>query len=228
MLYVLDLDDTLYLERDYVSSGLKHVGYWAEINLGIYGFYEKAWAYFCKGIRGNLFNIVLSDNNIVDDNIVSTLVEVYRTHQPNIELLPDAIAFLETVGTSSVAVITDGYSVCQWAKIKALGLEKMVDAIFVTDDIGKEFWKPHEKAFLEAQGSFSNDQCVYIGDNPAKDFVAPRKLGWCKSVRIRRPDSLHQGVDTPTECFEITSLSELQAISKQIRLHSVINVKSKG
>ena len=34
-------------------------------------------------------------------------------------------------------------------------------------------------------------RCVYVGDNVAKDFVAPRRLGW-KTVRIRRGDGLYE------------------------------------
>ena len=54
-------------------------------------------------------------------------------------------------------------------------------------------------------------ECVYVADNPTKDFAAPRALGW-HTVRIRRPGGLHAGLaHSPHEVdHEITSLTELR------------------
>ena len=38
---VFDVDDTLYLERDYVRSGFRAVGVWASRWLGLSGFAER-------------------------------------------------------------------------------------------------------------------------------------------------------------------------------------------
>jgi putative hydrolase of the HAD superfamily len=32
--------------------------------------------------------------------------------------------------------------------------------------------------------------CIYIGDNPAKDFRAPKALGW-RTLRLRHPQGEH-------------------------------------
>ncbi|MGQ9635778.1 MAG: HAD family hydrolase, partial [Bryobacteraceae bacterium] len=54
-----DLDDTLYLERDYVRSGFEAVGEWAKERLGIGDFTQRAWRWFQQGRRGDIFNQVL-------------------------------------------------------------------------------------------------------------------------------------------------------------------------
>jgi putative hydrolase of the HAD superfamily len=137
------------------------------------------------------------------------LIEIYRTHQPIISLCSDAIEFLNKYKPDSLALITDGYSQTQWNKIDALGIKKKIGEIIVTDDWGKEFWKPHHRAFRFVSRQYLNGDCVYIGDNPEKDFIAPKELGWATSIRIRRSGSLHAEMDTPSFCHEIISLTEM-------------------
>ena len=52
---VFDLDDTLYLERDYVRSGFRAVDAWLA-SRGILGFFGEAWANFENGLRGKAFD----------------------------------------------------------------------------------------------------------------------------------------------------------------------------
>ena len=55
---VFDVDDTLYLERNYVRCGFEAAGAHAE-RLGISRFYETAWQVFERGARGNVFDLSL-------------------------------------------------------------------------------------------------------------------------------------------------------------------------
>jgi len=208
MLYVLDIDDTLYLERDYVRSGFCAVGRWLTENCNTEDFFKRAWALFESGARGNIFDTVLEDLGIFDKELVSRLVHLYRSHPPDISLQSDAMEFLKRYNRNDFAIISDGYSSAQWAKIRALNLEQYVDKIIVTDDLGKEFWKPCPRAFILVQGDRSSEECVYIADNPLKDFKAPAELGWSPSVRIRRKESLHYAIDTPKLCIEVELLTD--------------------
>ena len=208
MLYVLDIDDTLYLERDYVRSGFYAVGCWLAENRNAENFSERAWTLFEAGARGNIFDTVLNDLGIFDKELVSSLVHLYRSHHPDISLQNDAMEFLKRHNRDDFAIISDGYASAQWAKIRTLNLEQYMDKIIVTDDWGKEFWKPNPKAYILAQGRRSPKECVYIADNPLKDFEAPAKLGWAPSVRIRRKESLHYAIDTPESCVEVELLTD--------------------
>jgi putative hydrolase of the HAD superfamily len=55
---------------------------------------------------------------------------------------------------------------------------------------------------------------VYVADNPRKDFLAPRALGW-RSARVRRPGGEHASYTAaPGEAAEreIISLLELESL----------------
>ena len=55
---------------------------------------------------------------------------------------------------------------------------------------------------------------VYVADNPRKDFLAPRALGW-RTLRVRRPGGEHAGCTAaPQEAAEreIASLLELDEL----------------
>lgn len=207
---VLDLDDTLYLERDYVRSGFRAVDQWLKDKLSLEGFFSEAWSLFERGERRVIFNKVLEGRGIFDTNLIKELVEIYRSHLPFITLEPDAEEFLRSYRYEGLAMITDGPAISQWSKIKALNIQKYVETIIVTEDLGPGFSKPDPAAFKKVQGSLSGSDCVYIADNPLKDFVAPNELGWKPSIRIRRIGSLHFGVPTPDDCMEVCSLSDLR------------------
>jgi len=86
----------------------------------------------------------------------------------------------------------------QNAKIDALGIRSLFDLILLTDAWGREFWKPHPRAFQAAVAHFGLEPgaFVYVSDNPAKDFLAPNALGW-HTVRIRRPGGVYAGEVAP-------------------------------
>lgn len=212
MMIVLDLDDTLYLERDYVRSGFKAVDQWLQINRSFEGFFDESWSLFQSGKRGTIFNMVLEGRGLSDANLVKDLINVYRSHMPLISLESDAVEFLCNYRPEELALITDGPAISQWAKIKALNIEKYIGTIIVTADLGANHSKPNPEAFEMIQGTLAGNECVYIADNPLKDFIAPSKLGWMPSIRIRRAGSLHYDVSTPDNCVEAVSLSNIDAL----------------
>ena len=88
---VLDLDDTLYAERDYVRSGFDAVGSYVAEHLGISNFGQYCWERFLAGERGHLFDSALTAlQGSAHRETVDQLVHVYRTHRPQIRLYPDA------------------------------------------------------------------------------------------------------------------------------------------
>lgn len=209
---VLDLDDSLYLERDYVRSGFHAVDQWLKDKLWFEGFFSEAWTLFGRGERRIIFNKVLEGRGIFDANLIKELVEVYRSHMPLITLETDAEEFLCRCCPEDLALITDGPAISQRAKIKALNIEKYVGTIIVTDDLGPNYSKPNPEAFERIQGSLPGSACVYIADNPLKDFIAPISLGWKRSVRVRRHGSLHYDIPTPDDCIETQSLKNVDVL----------------
>ncbi len=193
---VFDIDDTLYLERDYVYSGFLEVGRWAAKWLDIVDFSERCWGCFLAGRRSSIFDEVLRESGREPTaEIVSALVEIYRTHTPSIALAADASEALEAISRiASIAVITDGPAVSQSRKADALLLQSSAAPIVLTELLGTDFRKPHPRAFEHVSRCRPARLYVYIADNPLKDFTAPKQLGWV-TVRVRRRGGLHYDLE---------------------------------
>ena len=194
---VFDLDDTLFLERDYVRSGFRAVGALVEREMGVGGFFDEAWAAFERGDRGRIFDTALAAVGVEPrPRLVAELVEAYRAHPPEIGLLPDAADCLARLRPGVVlAVVTDGPAASQRAKATAMGAADWAAVVVVTAELGPGRGKPHPEGFLaveEATG-FAGRHCIYVADNPHKDFEGPAGLGW-RTARVRRVGSLHEQV----------------------------------
>jgi putative hydrolase of the HAD superfamily len=214
---VLDVDDTLYLERSYVESGFAAVGAWVSNTLGVEGFAENALSAFAAGARGDVFNQVLARIGIEPTPaLISALVDCYRTHRPDIELLSDAEALIAQASQLGlpIAVITDGPAVSQRRKVASLRLAEHCDPIVITDDTPDVRSKPDPSAFrlVEQRWGVDPKRLVYIGDNPAKDFRAPHALGW-RTVRVRRTGGLHEHLSNGGDVEqEVTDLHTWRSI----------------
>jgi putative hydrolase of the HAD superfamily len=204
---VLDVDDTLYMEHTYVASGFRAAGDCLADSHGIDGLAEAALALFEEGVRGDIFDRALTELGVRPaKTLITELLNRYRTHQPDIELLPDVRSLMDAVALRRlpIAVITDGPAESQRAKIAALGIEPACDLIIVTSDHVGVLPKPDFSAYELVQKHWGLEPAAlaYIGDNPSKDFIAPHRLGW-RTVRVRRPGGLHEvvpsGHDVDTE-----------------------------
>lgn len=215
-LIVFDLDDTLYLERDYVLSGLVSVGDWLAREHAIAGFAATAWHHFESGRRDTIFDAALADLGVIaSPAFIAELVDVYRTHPPCIALQPDAAAWLaEPPAGTALALLTDGPCASQSRKIAALGLDAgHLWPVVMNDAWGPGYRKPHPRGFdhLQRSHGLSGADCVYVADNAAKDFITPRRLGW-RTIQVARPGRLHTALPlTPDHAADrvIASLAEL-------------------
>jgi putative hydrolase of the HAD superfamily len=216
---VFDIDDTLYLERDYVRSGFEAVGHWAAKWIHIQDFAERCWRRFAAGGRGSIFDEVLCESGRQPAReLISALVEVYRTHTPSIALAADASEALNAISrTASVAVVSDGPGASQSRKVEALGLDSFAAPIVLTELYGSEFRKPHPRAFEQVMHRRPASAYLYVADNPLKDFAAPRQLGWV-TVRVRRPSGLHYAVENTeiTPDCEMGDCSRLPEVLAQM------------
>ena len=213
---VFDLDDTLYLERDFVRSGFAAVGAWLKTQHGISDFEAHAWELFLAGRRGDVFDRALPQLGLdPQPELVRRLVGVYRDHLPSIELEPAAADLLGALrGRCRLALLTDGYHDTQRRKIAALALDPRCCPIVCTDKWGRAHWKPSPRGFLHIQQALEAwpERCIYIGDNPAKDFRAPKALGW-RTLRVRHALGEHARAAAASPLDEadttVTSLAEV-------------------
>jgi putative hydrolase of the HAD superfamily len=217
-LVVVDIDDTLYLEREYVKGGFTAVSGWADAELGVTGFGDRAWSEFVAGHRADTFDrVVRSYDREPSRAFIAKLVEIYRAHVPRISMLDDARAFLDAiVGHTNIGVVSDGPVQTQRAKSDALGLDRWASRIVLTEALGPGYRKPAPLAFASLQHAFhaTSGDCVYVADNPSKDFGGPKALGW-RTVRVRRPEGLHANVPGADDIdHEIESMDVLDVLLK--------------
>ncbi len=199
---VFDLDDTLYPERDYVLSGFQAVAGWAEIHLQIpkeVGFAELK-SLFEQGVRGDTFNRWLAAHNLPENVAISQMVQVYREHIPEIAPFPEVREVLTALGKPyRLGLISDGWRAVQQSKMDALGLEPFFHAVVLSDEWGREAWKPSAKPFKVIVQRLGVDpaRTVYVGDNPLKDFLGCRR-GGLFGVWVRRIGLEYTALEPPT------------------------------
>lgn len=215
---LFDLDDTLYRERDFVNQAFwsvagflekylagkrkveikeniknisveeitknTHIGESAEELL------RQMIELMEKEGRGTIFNQLCKRYDV--DVPVQELVKIYRETKPVLSLYPDAEAFLERLEKEhrKTGLITDGDIQVQHNKIQALRLDKRLDVVLASYDLGLK--KPDLGVYTHCLEKLEcePEEAVYIGDNPLKDFIGARKLGM-KTVRIIRAEGLH-------------------------------------
>ena len=191
---VFDLDDTLYLERDFAVSGFRAAAVWVQKEMGIEGLEEICLERFRSGQRTRIFDDAVKQLGVTAGrDIVERLVDVYRNHSPDISLTGDSARYFGSAPKSRChALITDGQGATQMAKVRSLGLDRILDCILCTGDWGLEYWKPHPRSFetIERQFGSRGHALVYIADNPVKDFVTPKARGWW-TIQVVRPERVH-------------------------------------
>lgn len=208
------MDDTLYPEEDYVFSGYRAVSDAVNKKFGL-GIYDDLVDLFHQGNHSQAFELALrKQGKAVTESYLRSLVQVYREHEPTIHPFPEVLGILESLKVQyRLGLISDGYQTVQEKKLQGLNIRHNFETIVLSDKWGKEYWKPHPWPFEKCARDLAlkTSAMVYVGDNPAKDFIGARGLG-IPTVRVKRPRTLHYLVD-PAPGFEsdheINDLSEL-------------------
>ena len=193
---IFDMDDTLYDEIDYCRSGFRAVdAYLSSIYQSDAGaIFEALWGRFKAGDHSTTFNTALDLLDIdYDESVIKDLVGVYRGHKPDITLDGQTGQILAALSEKyALALITDGFLPAQKLKVAALGLEKYFKCIVYTEELGREYWKPHPKGFemILENLSAEPEKSVCVADNARKDFIAPNALG-ITTIQLIRPNRVH-------------------------------------
>lgn len=211
---LLDLDNTLYDEHEFVMSGFKAVAQAMaqKFELDEKAVYLSLSKLFLKQGRKQVFTQALGDLGIYDDEITSEMVEVYRSHLPRIRVFRDAHAVLPKIKQECrLGLITDGLRRVQENKIQALKVSGYFDVITYADDYGG---KHSSKPFLMTleQLQVKADESVYVDDNPQKGFAVAKELG-IRTVRILRGEHKSLRVDDE-RCKPDLEISDLHQLEK--------------
>jgi putative hydrolase of the HAD superfamily len=209
---VFDLDDTLYLERDYVASGFKAISEFVSQTIGAHSFFDFAIQVFNAGEKKYTFQRTLDLMQIkYEDKLIQDFIYIYRTHTPSISLTKDSANFLREIRrVSRLGLITGGHPNVQIKKIRELGLEGVFEFVVYSGELGTDFDKPHPWSFqkFEELSGAKNSKITYFGDNPIKDLPIPISLGW-NVRRIRRIGGLYSTLES------LLPVVELQEFNKE-------------
>ena len=192
---VVDLDDTLYPQADYLAGAAAAVG----------------TAATAAGLDGAAVHRALADllaagsdaGSTVDRALLAVgvppgdlaallppLVVAFTQHRPArldpYPGVPEALAELAAV--APLACLTDGNPVIQDAKLAATGLLPLLPVVVVTDRLGgRATRKPHPAGLLEAARllGLAPDRLLVIGDRPGKDTAVAAAVG-ARAIRIRQ------------------------------------------
>jgi len=205
-IFVFDLDDTLYSERDFEKSGIEFVYNNFKIN-------HIELETILKNRKNWIEQIIDDKNNQITLQMV---LDTYRNHFPTIQLYKDSKLFLEKLFSlgNEMSLITDGRSITQRNKLRALGIESFFNNIIISEEVDSV--KPSEINFRMVMNNKNPDNYIYIADNPNKDFITPNNLGWTSICLLDRGNNVHkQNFTNNLEFnphFTIKSFNEIQLV----------------
>lgn len=206
---VFDVDDTLFLARDYYRSGIRLVHHWLQDEAGIAGFGPRAWRRFEQNGPGDLFRRTLLEMSVrPKEALLREMTTIFRRHEPEIELLPDARLCLQRLyGDYPLVILTAGPIPEQHAKTEKLGLDRFCTPVLYAGQNSSSS-VPCRRSFQEVgqHTGIIAPACLFLADSPG-DLLAAREAG-LKTARIRREESLYAHLDTPDDFQEFEDLDQ--------------------
>lgn len=208
MILIFDLDDTLYDELTYVRSGFQAVADWGARRYGLDA--EASYARLTSLLehegRGRIFDHWLDGRGSVRE-----AVRVYRHHTPSITIWEAALRTLAQLRDLPLYLVTDGHKIVQANKLAALGLGHMFRHAYLTHRYGVAHAKPDLRCFdlIRRRERCTWEELVYVGDNPAKDFVNLNTRG---SVTVRVLTGQHRLVKAKPDFDARHTIPDLDAL----------------
>ena len=213
MILVFDLDDTLYEEITYVKSGFKAVSDYLLKRSNIPK--NESFNIMVKILelegRGKIFDKMLSEFKLNSKKYIRECLSVYRLHKPYIELYDSAKRCLDRFSDIPKYIVTDGNKIVQKRKINSLDLKNTFKRIFITHQYGLKYSKPSSYCFekITKLENIKPNKIVFIGDDPKKDFVGIKPLGF-KTIRVMTGNHRFEKLKPEYEAdISIKSLDEI-------------------
>ncbi|HAS83953.1 MAG TPA: hypothetical protein DCS43_15060 [Verrucomicrobia bacterium] len=183
-LFLVDMDDTLFEERDFVLSGLAATAAYTVawgLDPSAAGAFLKQ--HFIHQGRERIFDHLLQRFlGGAQTERIQKLVEVYRQHRPDITMYDGAAEVLSQLRRlGRVIIVTDGLAAVQERKATALGLPPLVDQVVYCQGLG--YAKPDPRS-LDGIVTCGMPSALLIGDRPDHDLAMAGALG-IASIRVR-------------------------------------------
>ena len=208
--FIFDLDDTLYKEIDFLKSAYHEI---AKVigHPEAFDFMLDSYLYGDNAFKSVIYKYHLKFT-------VGQLLDIYRNHKPDISLEQDTATTLDALKASGaiMCLLTDGRSLTQRNKIEAFRLNRWFadEDILISEEFG--YGKPSIECYQYFLDRYPDAQFTVIGDNPAKDFLTPNKLGWMTICLRPNGQNIHnQNLKVPKEYLakhKIDNLSQIKRI----------------
>lgn len=215
-----DLDDTIYSESIYRQESLKEAAKWVASEGLVPP--ERVCSAFedilsKKGYHYRyLFDDYCLTAGLGKENIHG-MIKAFHSRCPALYPYDDWREFALWAKESNyyTGLITDGHPVYQRQKINSLKLDSIIDesSIIVTEEHFPSMDKNAPEPFLLAMeiSKQAGENCMYIGDDPDKDFVWPLRLGW-HSIRLKRGSKRHEKI----RCEKILEVDRYDEIKEHL------------
>ena len=187
----LDLDDTVFPQVEWLA------GAWAAVadragELGLDGdaLLPALVRVAAEGSdRGGIIDRALVAVGVPPEPYVGELVAAFAGHSPaRLSAYPGAFAALERLAAAvPVVLVTDGNPRIQLGKVAALGLDRVIAHVVVSDTLGgRAFRKPHPAPFERALAllDLPASDVVHVGDRSGKDVAGAHGVGM-RAIRVR-------------------------------------------
>ena len=201
----LDLDDTLF-DR---TAALRR---WAAATLPELDEADERWLLACDG-HGRRARLDFA-TDLVARFELPTRAEVLASAFPlqlaaHVEReagVREQIARLAI--QTRVAVVTNGSGAAQRMKLRRLGLDQLVHAVFISGELG--IAKPSPEIFHHALrwSGQAAASCLFVGDDPINDIAPAAALGIATAWRER--DAWPSELPSPT--FRLPSITALEQV----------------
>ncbi|WNV75137.1 HAD family hydrolase [Geodermatophilus sp. DSM 44513] len=192
---VVDLDDTLYPQAEYLASAAAAVAVAAgRAGLDAAAVHAALRAELASGSdRGGTIDRALLAVGVPATSLpglVPPLVAAFTGHTPpRLGPYPGVAPALRSLAAAApLACLTDGAPAIQAAKLAATGLGALLPVVVVTDALGgRAVRKPHPAGLVAvaARLGLPPDRLLVIGDRPGKDVAVAAAVG-ARAIRVRQ------------------------------------------
>jgi len=218
----LDLDDTVFAQRVYLDEAWRAVAAAA----GRHSIPGQPLRVALAEIaaegsdRGRIIDRALARCGVEAlPGLVADLVAAFRGFRPaSLPAYPGVPERLRELREYlPVGCITDGDPSIQRAKIAALGLGQAFDTIVISDEIGRQFRKPHAAPFRAALSALgvAPEDAIHVGDRPEKDIAGPHRLGM-RAIRVRTGEYAGAPDGTPPPDFAFSDAASALAALRDL------------
>lgn len=198
-LVILDLDNTLYDEKEYFSGVFTSFEneYGAEP-----GMLLEAFDSICRPKSRDILKDTLVGALSYTQEKHDALFSCYRSSKFELCLPESSICFLEFLRSRSIqtAILTNGVVAVQKNKVANLNIAPLIDEVFYARENSGHYEKPDARCFQYILQSFGckPEQAIMIGDSYENDYLGAKEANikslWLKGNNFESIDTLEQAL----------------------------------